>query len=48
MNNEILTDSMCPLSHFYHRNGSSLRTSQKHQLCEDTLTNEGAKEDKKK
>lgn len=29
---------------FYHTNGSGLRTSQKHQLCEDALTNVRARE----
>lgn len=28
----------------FHTNGSALRTSQKHQLCEDALTNVRAKE----
>lgn len=30
----------------YHTNGSGLRTGQKHQLCEDALTNLRAKEAK--
>ena len=35
-----------PFKEFYHTNGSGLKDSQKHQLCDDALTNVRPKEAK--